>query len=666
MNKKSFLLVSLLIIFLMPLVSFADNSIKINTEKRGEPISKYIYGQFIEHLGKCIYGGLWAEMLLDRKFYYEIKDKFDPWTYRNEPYWDTDYYRCLSASPWQVMGPEGTVTMDAVSPYTGKHSPVIHGNKSKQKTGIKQSWLTLKKGQKYVGRIIIAGDKKSAPVTVQLVMKNGKTLSRKIKNITSEYKEYPLEFVAPKSCGDYGDVSIEIFTEKEGNFKIGTISLMPADNMKGWRKDVVGLLKELNAPVYRWPGGNFVSGYNWKDGIGYPRDKRPPRKNPAWQGVEFNDVGIHEYMELMEIIDAEPFIAVNTGLGTIEEAAEEVEYCNGSKETPLGKLRAKNGHPEPYNVKWWAVGNEMYGSWQLGNMPIDEYTKKHNKVVKAMRKVDKNIKPIAVGEVGEWSRKMMENSSDHMSLISEHIYVKQLVDIPEHTAQLADAIRGKVEAHREYRKKIKGLAEKDIDIAMDEWNYWYSDYIYGELGIRYHTRDALGVARAFHEYYRNSDIIFMANYAQTVNVIGAIKTNDTTSTFAATGMVLKLYRNNFGTIPVEISGNTGVLDVFAALTKSEDSITISVVNPTESAQKLNINLPEAAKKSQVIKWEIHHPNPAAYNEPGRKPEIDVTKESLNIDLSKLSIKKYSITLYKVPLLREAKDVKEEEKDFFAD
>jgi alpha-N-arabinofuranosidase len=111
MNKKSFLLICTLIIFLLPLVSSADNSIKINTEKRGEPISKYIYGQFIEHLGKCIYGGLWAEMLMDRKFYYEIKDKFDPWAYRNEPFWDTDYYIYLNASPWQLIHIRGNTLL---------------------------------------------------------------------------------------------------------------------------------------------------------------------------------------------------------------------------------------------------------------------------------------------------------------------------------------------------------------------------------------------------------------------------------------------------------------------------------------------------------------------------------------------------------------------------
>jgi alpha-N-arabinofuranosidase len=246
---------------------------------------------------------------------------------------------------------------------------------------------------------------------------------------------------------------------------------------------------------------------------------------------------------------------------------------------------------------------------------------------------------------------MLENSSDYMSLISEHIYVKEKIDIPEHTAQLADAIRGTADAHRKYRKEIKGLAEKDIDIAMDEWNYWYGDYIYGELGVRYYMRDALGVARAFHEYYRNSDIIFMANYAQTVNVIGAIKTNDTTSTFAATGMVLKLYRNNFGSIPVEISGDSGDLDIFAALTENNESVTISIVNPTENDEKLNINLPGVGNKPEAVKWEIHHPNPAACNEPGKKPKVDIINEKVKIDIGDLSIKKYSITIYKMNLSR---------------
>ena len=646
MKKKYFLIIFILTVFSLPKSLSANISITINTAKKGHLISDYIYGQFIEHLGKCIYGGLWAEMIKDRKFYYSIKDEFDPWAVRDAPYWNTGDYKYLDDSPWQVIGPKGTVTMDSSDSYTGKHSPVIHGNKKDSKTGIKQSWLTLKKGQKYAGKIVISGDKKAAPITVRLVPEKGKILSREIKNIDSKYKKYPLEFVATESSGK---VEIEIFTQNEGKFKIGTISLMPADNIKGWRKDVISLLKELNAPVYRWPGGNFVSGYNWKDGIG-ERDKRPPRKNPAWTGVESNDVGIHEYMELMELIGAEPFIAVNTGLGTVKEVAEEVEYCNGSTNTPTGKLRAKNGHPEPYDVKWWAVGNEMYGDWQLGHMPLEKYTQKHNKAVKAMRKVDENIKPIAVGNVGEWSQKMLENSSYYMNLISEHIYAKEKENVLEHTAQLAEAIRQKAEAHRKYRKGIKGLEEKDIDIAMDEWNYWYGDYIYGELGVRYHMKDAIGIARAFHEYYKNSDIIYMANYAQTVNVIGAIKTNDTTSTLAATGVVLKLYRNKFGSIPVEVTGETDALNIAAALTKNKDSLTVSVINPTENAETLSINFPVAFPQYEITSWNIHNSNPEAYNEPGKEPNIKITRERAAMDIKNLPIEKYSIAIYKINLL----------------
>ena len=161
------------------------------------------------------------------------------------------------------------------------------------------------------------------------------------------------------------------------------------------------MLRGLKAPVYRWPGGNFVSGYDWHDGIG-ERDKRPPRRNPAWTGVESNDVGIHEFMRLCELLDTEPYIAVNAGLGGVKEAADEVEYCNGAEDTPMGKWRKQNGQAKPWKVKWWSVGNEMFGDWQLGFMSTEAFVKKHNSFADAMWKVDSSIHLIAVGEVGRW------------------------------------------------------------------------------------------------------------------------------------------------------------------------------------------------------------------------------------------------------------------------
>jgi len=366
------------IIFILVLLFFlhcspgAQIKITVDVKSTGEPISEYIYGQFIEHLGRCIYGGIWAELLEDRKFYYPITDDYNPYGTANDPFWKAGDYKYLNASAWQVIGPRGTITMDSVNAYTGKHSPVVQLPGDGTTAGIRQPGLALVKGKKYTGRIVLAGDPEAEPVEVRLVLDDGSVLSQKIEKLTSEYQSYPIQFIATTSSKK---AQLEIISTGKGRFAIGTVSLMPADNIKGWRSDVVALLKELNSPIYRWPGGNFVSGYNWRDGIG-DSDKRPPRKNPAWKGVEHNDVGIHEFMELMDILGAEPYIAVNTGLGTVEEVAEEVEYCNGSADTPMGKLRAQNGHPEPYHVTWWAVGNEMYGSWQLGHMPLAEYVKK--------------------------------------------------------------------------------------------------------------------------------------------------------------------------------------------------------------------------------------------------------------------------------------------------
>jgi alpha-N-arabinofuranosidase len=222
----------------------------------------------------------------------------------------------------------------------------------------------------------------------------------------------------------------------------------------------------------------------------------------------------------------------------------------------MGKLRTTNGHAEPWKVKWWSIGNEMYGDWQIGHMSTESFVKKHNAFADAMRSVDPEIKLIAVGDLGDWDRMVLSNCADGMDLISEHFYRQDWHGggLMTHIKQIPDAIREKAEAHRQYRKEIPALDGKDIRICMDEWNYWYGPHVYGELGTRYFFRDAMGIAAGINEYSRQSDIIFMANYAQTVNVIGCIKTNTTSSVFDATGQVLKLYRQVFGTIPVTITG----------------------------------------------------------------------------------------------------------------
>jgi uncharacterized protein len=617
--------------------------IEINTAKTKEPISKYIYGQFIEHLGRCIYGGIWAEMLEDRKFFFPITDDYKPWGTDKDPQWNAGEYKYLKASPWKVIGPAGTVTMDTNNPYVGRHTPVITMPGDSNEAGISQEGLVIVKNKGYTGRIILAGDKFAGHVIVRFVPDKGDTISIDVSRITPEFKTYLFAFTASESSDN---VCIEIVGKGKGVFRIGTLSLMPADNIKGWRSDVVTLLKELDSPIYRWPGGNFVSGYDWKDGIG-ERDKRPPRKNPAWKGIEHDDVGIHEFMELMEIIGAEPYVALNTGKGTIEEAIAEVEYCNGSIDTPMGKLRAENGRPEPYKVKWWAVGNEMYGNWQIGHIPLEEYVKKHNKIAEAIWKIDAGAKLVGVGNVGKWSEMMLRICSSHMNLLSEHIYCKEIKsDVTRHTKQLANEIKRVADAHRKYRRDINEISGKDIRIAMDEWNYWYGNYIYGELGTQYFLKDALGVATGLHEYFRNSDIYYMANYAQTVNVIGAIKTSRTASSLDTTGVTLKLYRQRFGQIPVDVKcENVVPLDIAAALKTDLKTITIGIVNPTDTPRQLSLGFNGIKVRDKGKLWVIAGTDPLARNVPGKEAMVTIEEKSVDNSSKKLNSPALSICIY---------------------
>jgi len=356
-------------------------------------------------------------------------------------------------------------------------------------------------------------------------------------------------------------------------------------------------------------------------------------------------VGIHEFLELCREISAEAFIAVNTGLGDVNAAAEEIEYVNGSPDTPMGRLRTQNGHPQPFGVKWWAIGNEMYGNWQLGHMPLEEYVKKHNRVVDAMRRVDPAFKPIAVGALGRWSEQMLTTCSDHMSLISEHLYWQDKDDVVSHVSQISARIRKVAEAHREYRKTIASLGGKDIRIAMDEWNYWYGPNEYGELGTRYFLQDGLGIAVGLHEFFRNSDIYFMANYAQTVNVIGAIKTTKTEAEFETTGLVLKLYRERFGEIPVQVSGNFKPLDITAALSGDRVMLTVAIVNPSNESQPVTLKLTGKELTGRGQKWTLSGPNKWSHNAPGKPRQVDIIRSLTTDTEGRQEVVPLSVTLY---------------------
>ncbi|MCU0958715.1 MAG: hypothetical protein MUF48_01300 [Pirellulaceae bacterium] len=608
-------------------------ALTIDADRRGQPVSPFIYGQFIEHLGRCIYGGIWAEMLEDRKFYFPITPTYAP--YGADGAGDR-VFPVVEASPWEIIGADDSVTMDRMAPFVGEHSPHIAAG-----SGIRQHDLAMVKGQKYEGYLWV---KTTAPgsSTVQVTLR-GAPETWQFDVSGTAYAKHTFHFVADESTDR---ATLEIKTDKQPCW-IGTVSLMPANHQAGMRADTLELLKQLDAPVYRWPGGNFVSGYDWKDGVG-DRDRRPPRKNPAWTGVEHNDFGLDEFMAFCRILQTEPYIAVNSGLGGVTSAVEQLQYATGAADTPMGAWRAKNGHAEPYTVRWWGIGNEMYGNWQLGHMSLEEYVQKHNEFATAMRAENPAIQLVAVGDAGPWSEGMMQHCAEHMDLISEHFYRGDRPELASHVAQMAEAVRHKADAHRDYRQRFESLRGKDIRIALDEWNYWYGPHVFGELGTRYFLKDGLGIAGGLHEYVRQSDIMFMANYAQTVNVIGCIKTTKTAASLETTGLVLKLYRQHFGTLPLATTAPQP-LDAAAALTADGRTLTIGVVNPTLQPHDLPLDLRGIALGPGGQAWQIAGNDPLAYNDPGQKPRVAIEEVPLSGPPRQLRVAPCSVTLFALPV-----------------
>jgi len=327
---------------------------------------------------------------------------------------------------------------------------------------------------------------------------------------------------------------------------------------------------------------------------------------------------------------------------------EELQYATGAADTPMGAWRAKNGHVEPYVVEFWSIGNEMYGNWQLGHMSLEEYTQKHNKFAAALRAENSSIKIVAVGDVGPWSEGMLQNCADSMDLISEHFYRQERPGLAAHVAQMAESVRAKAEAHRGYRERFPALQGKDIRIALDEWNYWYGPHVFGELGTRYFLKDALGIAGGLHEYTRQSDIMFMANYAQTVNVIGCIKTSKTHASMETTGLVLQLYRAHYGSIPLAVTTQSP-LDVAAALTEDGQTLTIGVVNPTLQALDLPLDLQGATLEGSGQRWQIAGSDPLAFNEPGQTRKVRIEEAAVAKPLDQLKVEPCSVTLFALPL-----------------
>jgi alpha-L-arabinofuranosidase len=562
----------------------------IDATRTGPPITPWVFGGFMEPATTRV----WAEMLADRKFFNRVSSQPDPTALTG------GFGRRGPQRRWLPVGPDELVVMEKEHAYVGEWSPLVRLDPTTPH-GISQTGLALRSDRAYTGRVVLSSSPGSK-VSISLIWgpnpSDRETIN--VPALTAGYSRIPLRFTAK---ADTSDGRFEIVGTGKGTFRIGVASLMPADNVSGFKAATIRYLKELGIEIARWPGGNFVSAYDWRDGIG-ERDTRPPRRELAWNGLESNDMGIDDFMTFCRLIGATPYLAVSSGLGDAHSAAEEVEYVNGPATSRLGRLRAANGHPAPYGVKIWGIGNEMYGPWQWGHMLITQYAEKHNLMVKAMRKVDPTIKviasgatpeeaswcyienrqmgtfegrekvseplPFAFGSSQDWTGALLKTSADHIDFLGEHFYgypnlvidlsKEAFVESDEPLAlkvrRLSNRVQFKFEAWDEYVKRYPSLKDKDIKFAFDEWSPRNRAVGGKPAPVNHPMLNPLTNALVYHEFFRHSDMVGLAVATGGMGALANDPYGDAIG-LRMEGLVMKLLHDHFaGALPVAVSGNS--------------------------------------------------------------------------------------------------------------
>jgi len=417
-----------------------------------------------------------------------------------------------------------------------------------------------------------------------------------------------------------------------------------ADNL-GFREDVKALVKELNIPLIRYPGGNFVSGYNWEDGIG-PRENRPKRLDLAWKTIESNEVGVHEFVGWAKQVNAEVNMAVNLGTRDIDAARNIVEYCNHKGGTHWSDLRRKNGAEEPFNIKTWCLGNEMDGPWQIGHKTADEYGRLALEAAKVMKMVDDSIELVACGSsslemptFASWEATVLEHTYENVDFLSLHRYYgNKKNDLPSYLAQTMDmdSFIKSAAAICDYIK-AKKRSKKTMYLSFDEWNVWYHShekdsknepwqYAPPILEDVYNFEDALLVGGLLITLLKNSDRVKIACMAQLVNVIAPIMTEPGGEAWRQTIFYPYKHAANFGlgtvlntimespTYDCDAFDNVSYIESVAVHNEDEDEIVIFAINrspDTEielTAQMQGFKLGDAITFQEISGFDLKQTN----------------------------------------------------------
>ncbi|EJJ26998.1 arabinosylfuranosidase ArfA [Rhizobium sp. CF142] len=428
----------------------------------------------------------------------------------------------------------------------------------------------------------------------------------------------------------------------------------PTADADGFRRDVIDLVQQLDTPYCRYPGGNFVSAYDWQDGIG-PRSERPVRLDLAWRTRESNQIGVNEFVDWCKKAKTEPMLAVNLGSRGLDSARNFLEYCNHPGGTYWSDLRRKHGWEAPHNVKLWCLGNEMDGPWQVGHKSAHEYGRLADETAKAMRNFDKSLELVVCGSshsdmktYPNWEAEVLDECYDSADYISLHMYFanreKNTLNYLARTTKL-DRYITTIGGVIDYIK-AKKRSKKTIGISFDEWNVWYHSNQQDKdilaknewpdaphlLEDVYNFEDVLQVGGILNTFIRRSDRVRIACIAQLVNVIAPIMTENGGPAWRQTIYYPFYFASKYGrgsalqlitdvpTYDCEEADDVPYLDASAVLSDDSQTLTFFVVNRhPQNALDLDARLDGFANARVLEQVEMTHPDLQAVNT-ARQPE----------------------------------------------
>jgi alpha-N-arabinofuranosidase len=565
-------------------------------------ISPFIYGDFVEFIDDLI-PGMWAERIRDRSF--EGLTEPSCGYRKTKDFSKTAWREIRSLKTACGTSPEFDVALDfdPANPFVGSRSARIRvTGKSGFLAGLAQDHVSVRAGETLNLELFMRAEGLAGRVHVFVGREYGAYVDPYdevvLDGVSKEWRRF--EGVLKMPVTD-ADACFAIVLDGPGTLWLDKVSLMPANHRHGWRADVVKAVRALKPGMIRFGGSSLIF-YDWRTGIG-PRSRRVPFLNPPWNNTEENDVGIDEFLQFCKLVGAEPLLCVNSNSSSPEQIAQQVEYVNGSTKSEYGRRRADNGHPRPYHVKYWQIGNEQSG---------ETYEKSLPRYAETMKQRDPRITLMASYP----SPEIINRLSGNLDYVCPHFYTDDIERIRRETAELRERIAASPTNPR-------------LKAGVTEWNHTAGDWGDGRAWLLT-LYNGLHVARMLNHFQRNGDLIRIANRSNLVNSFcsGCIQTSPTDLYVTPAYHVQRLYSTLSGRVAVKVETSAPDLDVSGTMDADTGRFMVWMVNPQSEAVESTVALGSGAVPASARVVTVTGRDPTAVNSFERKDNVAPVEEAL--------------------------------------